>query len=57
MLREGTDPDLAFVVAHWNDLKPDIRRAILHKVKSSIRTPNAGGQSTDSRQPGGETPE
>ncbi len=60
-LETDFDPDLAFIVRHWHDLKPDIRRVILHTVRSSIRTPDAGGQSTGAGEhtdsTGGETPE
>jgi hypothetical protein len=35
------DPDLAFIVAHWHDLKPDSRRMVLDTVRSEIHTPDA----------------
>ena len=31
-----SDPDLAFVAAHWHDLEPDIRRMILDTVRREI---------------------
>lgn len=40
MISSDTDPDLAFVVEHWHDLKPAVRRTILDVVRSEIRTPD-----------------
>lgn len=55
-----TDPDLAFVVRHWHDLKPDIRRTILHTVRSSIHSTDpasqtpAGSEPKDAEEPDGQ---
>jgi hypothetical protein len=35
-----TDPDLAFVVAHWHDLPAATKRNIMHVVRSYATTPD-----------------
>jgi len=35
------DPDLALIVAHWQDLPNATKRNILHVVRSYAKTPDA----------------
>jgi hypothetical protein len=39
-LQSDFDPDRAFIVDHWHDLPDDVKRSIMHVVRSYAKTPD-----------------